>query len=73
MCSNYLIKTTWNSQPIIDHPPVSLSLEKFDQQSLVINIKAPFFNSPEKPVENADGHVFNLWDYEGFTNYIFIY
>ena len=64
MCSNsYLIKTTWDNQAIA-HPPVSLSLEK-SNQSLIINIQAPFFNSPEKPIEPTDGRAFNLWDYEG--------
>ncbi len=64
MCSNsYLIKTTWDNQAIA-HPPVSLSLEK-SNQSLIINIQAPFFNSPGKPIEPTDGRAFNLWDYEG--------
>ena len=80
MCSNsYLIKTTWDSQSI-SHQPVSLSLER-NNQSLAINIQAPFFNSPEKPNEPTDGHAFNLWDYEGIltalarikAKYILIY
>ncbi len=68
MCSNfYFINKTWDGHPI-SHSPVRLNLES-SNQSLTINIQAPFFNSPEKPGEPIDGSAFNLWDYEGIIKF----
>ena len=61
--NKYLIETTWNSLPIKQHRPAELSFSQ-DNNSLIINTKAQFFDSPGKPEQNP-GQDFNLWDYEG--------
>lgn len=60
---NYTINTTWNNLPIDHHRPAELSFAK-ENESLILNIKAQYFNSPGRP-EQAVGEDFDLWEYEG--------
>jgi hypothetical protein len=59
----FAIETTWDSQKL-KHEPVKFKFSLNDENSLKIDIVAPFFNSPTKPNYNP-GDNFNLWDYEG--------
>ncbi len=69
--TEYLIKTTWDNKQINDHEPISISFDtSFDGQQqqddnyLIINVKAKFFNDPAEPLGLKPGEFFNLWDYE---------
>ena len=59
----FAIETTWDDQPI-KHDSVKFKFSLNDENSLKIDIVAPFFNSPDKP-NYKPGDNFNLWDYEG--------
>lgn len=58
---SFLIKKTWNNKEL-EHLPVQIHLERFDDNNLLIKIEAPFFDS-SKPSQ-APGEFFNLWDFE---------
>ena len=59
------IEKTWDDQEI-DHDAIEITLKEDANRkdTLIIQISAPFFNSPQKPNKNI-GEFFNLWDYEG--------
>lgn len=59
------IEKTWDDQEI-DHDAIEITLKEDANRkdALIIQISAPFFNSPQKPDKNI-GEFFNLWDYEG--------
>lgn len=59
---SFLIKKTWNNKEL-EHLPVQIHLEQYDDNNLLIKIEAPFFDSPSKPCQ-APGEFFNLWDFE---------
>ena len=63
---NYSITTRWNSYPITDHPPIKLNFSSTDdQQSLLIEIDAPFFHDPSPPSPPPPGPYPGLYNYEG--------
>ena len=59
----FLIKKTWDNETV-QHRPVRIRIEANSNHGLQIEIDAPFFGKPEKPVDKQIGEVFNLWDYE---------
>jgi hypothetical protein len=61
----YLIRTTWDNQPIKEHEPSSISFEsQQDTSYLIVNVRAKYFNDPAEPSSHKPGEFFNLWDYE---------
>lgn len=61
------IATQWDGKPI-DHAPVKIKLQKALNESISLEIDAPFFDDP-KPDGVAGKPFPQLWDYEG--NHIF--
>ena len=49
----YKIEQTWDSQPVENNPPITITLESCpDNEGLIINIRSRFFNDsgvPESP------------------------
>ena len=61
---NFTISHLWNSAPIIDHRPVQLAVSSSpDNDHLLIEINAPFFNDPP-PSSMPPGPFPELWNYE---------
>uniref|UniRef100_A0A0B6ZN63 Uncharacterized protein n=1 Tax=Arion vulgaris TaxID=1028688 RepID=A0A0B6ZN63_9EUPU len=60
---NVSIATTWNGASVT-HEPVKINLSPSFDGGLLINIQAPFFNSPPKPNGPAGQPFPGLWDYE---------
>lgn len=60
----YAIETTWDNKAI-SHSPVTFKFSAYNENNLLIEVTAPFFDSPAKPSQKP-GDDFNLWDYEGF-------
>ena len=59
----FLIKTSWNSEPV-NHDAVGLNIYTAED-GLGVEIDAPFFNNPPKP-NGPPGLPFQgLWEYEG--------
>ncbi|XP_063864755.1 uncharacterized protein LOC135102951 isoform X2 [Scylla paramamosain] len=61
---DFSIDTTWNGGAL-DHTPVKFSLSASpDQQHLLLNITAPFFNDPPAPPGTPGQPFYGLWEYE---------
>jgi hypothetical protein len=61
---NFIIRTFWNSTPIIGRRLVHLALSSTaDKNSLLIKIDAPFFGDPAPP-SALPGSFPGLWNYE---------
>ena len=60
----YSIQTTWNDKQV-DHNPVNITLEAFDDVSFKMSVKAPFFNDPPNPGGRVGQPFFGLWEFEG--------
>lgn len=61
---NFTISHLWNSAPVIDHRPVQLAVSSSpDNDYLLIEIDAPFFNNPP-PSSMPPGPFPELWNYE---------
>ena len=60
----YTIDSTWNGDPV-DHNPVEISLTRCnDDDSLLVDISAPFFDDPSPEGGKPGEAFFKLWDYE---------
>jgi hypothetical protein len=67
----YSIQTTWNDKQV-DHDPVNITLEAFDDVSFKMSVRAPFFNDPPNPGGQVGQPFFGLWEFEGlFIQLIF--
>jgi hypothetical protein len=61
----FAITNLWNSSPITDHRPVTLTLSSTnDKDHLCIEIDAPFFNDPAPSSISPPGPYPELWNYE---------
>ena len=71
---NFNITTLWNGTEITDHEPAEVELSVNDDGDLVIEVSAPFFNSPildEPPLNYScpQRSKYGLWNYEVGTRH----
>lgn len=59
----FSITTTWNGQSV-GHDPVKLSLQPAQDGGMLVQVDAPFFNSPPAPAGPPGQPFPGLWDYE---------
>jgi len=64
-CTNkmqFKLTTTWDSKPV-NHDPIEIALFPEDDY-IVMEMKAPFFNDPPAPDGESGKPFHKLWDYE---------
>jgi hypothetical protein len=66
---NYEIVTTWDNKSI-KHSPVKFTFSCNDENSLKIDVIAPFFNSPARPNQKP-GKLSIIYNFISFNNRIF--
>ena len=64
MALTFEITQQWDGRPT-GHDPITLQLSKSDENTITMEVNAPFFNDPGNPGGEAGKPFDQLWDYEG--------
>lgn len=65
----FTITKTWDSSPVT-HQGITMSL-KPDDEGILMEVNAPFFNDPPSPAGPRGKPYNQLWNYEGTVNTCF--